>query len=470
MIGRKEELNHLYTLYNSHSFEFLVMYGRRRVGKTTILQEFAKNANSIFFPAREKNDALNLEDFSKVIQYHFDKNFIASFQSWEDAFHYIGTKVEKRTAIIIDEFPYIIDENPSVKSILQHEIDHSWKNKNLFLILCGSSISIMESDVMGRKSPLHDRQTSALEIKPFNYLESSLFFPNYSNEDKLLAYGILGGIPRYLEAFDPHMSIEQNIASKIIQNGAYLHEEPDNLLKAELRETNVYNSILSAIANGRNKIVDIANYIHENRSKVAKYLITLQTLRLIEKRVPCGEPKTSKKSIYVIKDNFFKFWFRYEFTNNSYYALLGAQDAAAEIMADISNLMGDAFEEICKEYMILLAKKRKLPFIPYHLGKWWGTNPVIKAQDDVDLLAIDHSGKKAIFVECKFTSQPMPYDEYQDSVTATQAFPNIEEKHLWFISKSGYSHSVIQQAKADHAVLSTINDLFQIGDNHVKNT
>lgn len=461
MLGRKEEMSHLEELYNSNTFEFLVMYGRRRVGKTTILQEFADHSNSIFFPAREKNDALNLEDFSKVVQYHFNQRFIASFQSWEDAFDYIGEKIEQRTAIIIDEFPYIADENPSIKSILQHTIDHSWKNKNIFLILCGSSVSIMENEVMGRKSPLHDRQTSSLEIKPFDYLESSNFFPNYTNEEKLIAYGILGGIPRYLEAFDSNESIEKNVANKIIRNGAYLHEEPDNLLKAELRETNVYSSILSAIANGRNKIIDIANFIHEDRTKVAKYLITLQTLRLIEKRVPCMEPETSKKSIYVIKDNFFKFWFRYEFTNNSYYSMLGAKDASEEIMNDISNLMGDAFEEICKEYIIRLAKQRKLPFIPYYLGKWWGTNPAIKAQDDVDLLAVDKTGKRAIFIECKFTSQPMPYDEYEDLVTATKAFPRIEEKQLWFISKSGYTKSVIEQAKKDNAMLLTIDNLFE---------
>ena len=462
MLGRKEELNHLNELYKSNAFEFLVMYGRRRVGKTTILQEFAEHSNSIFFPAREKNDALNLDDFSKVVQYHFDHNFIASFSSWEDAFNYISSKVEQRTTIIIDEFTYIIKENPSIKSILQHVIDLSWKNKNIFLILCGSSVSIIENDVMGRKSPLHDRQTSSLEIKPFDYLESSAFFKSYTNEEKLLTYGILGGIPRYLEAFDSNISIQKNIETKIIRNGAYLHEEPDNLLKAELREINVYSSILSAIANGRNKIIDIANFIHEDRTKVAKYLITLQTLRLIEKRVPCGESETSKKSIYVIKDNFFKFWFRYEFTNNSYYAMLGAKEASKEIMDDISNLMGDAFEDICKEYIIRLAKQRKLPFIPYHLGKWWGTNPVIKAQDDVDLLAIDKTGKKAIFIECKFTSQPMPYDEYEDLVTATKAFPNIEEKHLWFISKSGYTKSVVEQAKKDHATLLTIDDLFNL--------
>ncbi len=461
MIGRREELAFLKDLYDSDKFEYLVMYGRRRVGKTTILQEFSKSCNSIFFPAREKNDALNLEDFSKVIQYHFDDNFIASFKSWQEAFNYIDTKADKRICIIIDEFPYIVEENLSVKSILQHAIDHKFKeNKNIFLILCGSSVSVMESDIMGKKSPLHDRQTSSLEIKPFDYLESSAFFPNYSNEEKLLAYGILGGIPRYLEAFDKNKSIEDNIANKIIKNGSYLYEEPDNLLKAELRETNVYSSILSAIANGKNKIVEISNYVHEDRTKVAKYLLTLQTLRLIEKRVPCGESDTSKKSIYVIRDNFFKFWFRYEFTNNSYYVLLGEKDAAKEIMGDISNLMGDVFEDICREYVVNLAKNRRLPFVPYHLGKWWGNNPLIKAQDDVDLLAIDKSGKKGIFIECKYISKQMTYDEYEDLMIASRAFSNIEEKYLWFISKGGFSNSVIEKAKEENVTLLTIDDLF----------
>lgn len=461
MLGRKEELGYLHELYENQSFEFLVMYGRRRVGKTTLLQEFAKNTNTIFFPVREKNDTLNLEDFSKVLQLHFDNTFIASFNSWETAFDYIANKTNKRTAVIIDEFPYIIEENPSVKSILQHAIDHKLKNKNIFLILCGSSVSIMENDIMGNKSPLHDRQTATLEVKPFDYLDSSAFFKEYSNLDKLLAYGILGGIPRYLEAFDPSKTIKENIASKIIRNGSYLYEEPENLLKAELRETNTYNSILSAIASGKNRIVDIADFIHEDRTKVSKYLLTLQTLRLIEKRIPCGESLNSKKSIYVIKDNFLKFWFRYEFTNNAYYAMLGPNEAAEEIMNDISNLMGDVFEGITKEFLIRQAKQRKLPFIPYYIDKWWETNNFIKAQDDVDVLALDKTQTKAIFVECKFTSSPMPLEEYNDLQNATKAFVNVKEKYLYFISKSGYTKPVIAQAKLDGAVLLTIDDLFK---------
>lgn len=462
MIGRKQELAHLESLYHSKSFEYLVMYGRRRVGKTTILQEFAKNSNAIFYPAQAKNDALNLEDFSKLIQLHFEGSFIAAFKGWKDAFEYIAKKADKRTVIIIDEFPFLADENPTIKSILQHTIDHLWKNnKNIFLILCGSSVSFMETDVMGNKSPLHDRQTSSLEIVPFDYYESADFFENYSNEEKILAYGILGGVPRYLEAFDDHISIEKNIVEKIIKNGSYLHEEPMNLLKAELRETNVYNSILTAISNGRNRAMEIADYIHEDKTKVSKYLITLQTMRLIERIVPCGESRESKKGIYVIRDHFYKFWFRYEFTNNAYYEMLGSENAAEEIMNDISNYMGDAFEGICKEYLVRQAKQGKLPFIPFHVGKWWGNNPHIKAQDDVDLLLVDKSGKKALFVECKYTNKKMPHSEYEDLKTAMLVFKHIEEKRMMFISKAGYEDSVIRHAEEDGAILLTLDDLFE---------
>jgi hypothetical protein len=319
----------------------------------------------------------------------------------------------------------------------------------------------METEVMGSKSPLHDRQTSCMEILPFDYLDSSKFYPSYSNEDKLLAYGILGGIPRYLEAFDDSMTIEKNIENKIIRNGAYLNEEPANLLRAELRETNVYNSILSAISNGRNRVMEIADFIHEDSNKVSKYLITLQTMRLIEKKIPCGEDANSRKGIYVLTDNFFKFWFRYEFTNNAYYEMLGASAAAGEIMNDISNLMGDAFEEICTQYFIRLAKRGGLPFVPYRMGKWWGNNPIIKAQDDVDILMLDKKGERGIFVECKYTSRPMPHEEYEDLKTAMLAFGGLNERYMYFVSKSGYADSVIRHAKEDGAILLTIDDLFR---------
>ena len=236
MVGREKELEQIEKLYNSDYFEFLVMYGRRRVGKTTILQEFSGKHDVIFYSAQEKNDSLNLLDFSKTVQQYFEGQFIAAFPSWEDAFSYVTKKASnKKTILIIDEFPFMAGPNPSIKSMLQHEIDHHWKNQNILLILCGSSVSFMINDIMGYESPLYGRTTSRMEVLPFDYLESAKFFPSYSMEDKLIAYGVLGGIPRYLNAFSGKRSIQENIETEILKNGAFLNDEPMMLLKMELR-------------------------------------------------------------------------------------------------------------------------------------------------------------------------------------------------------------------------------------------
>ena len=461
MIGRKEELAQLEKLYESKRFEFLVMYGRRRVGKTTILRRFAGERQAIFYAAQEKNDSLNLQDFSMAVQQHFEGRYFAAFESWKAAFAYLSRKAEgRRTVLIIDEFPFMAGPNPSIKSILQHEIDHEWKDKNILLILCGSSVSFMVNDVMGYESPLYGRVTSSMEVKPFDYLESAEFFPSYSPEEKLLAYGILGGIPRYLNAFSDERTIRENIEREIISNGAFLNEEPQMLLKAELREPNVYNSILEAVARGHNKLTEIADWIHEDRGKCSKYMVTLTAIRLLEKRVPCGEPQSSKKSLYVLTDRFYQFWYHYVFANRSYYELLGSLEASEEIMGGLSDYMGAAFEEICRQYLIRQAKKKKLPFVPAWLGKWWGNNPAIKAQDDVDILALDRKKEQGLFCECKFTGRPVPMEEYEDLMTAAKAFPAEMKKYFLFISRSGYTEPVRRRAAEEGVKLLTLEDLF----------
>lgn len=460
MIGRARELNLLEQMYANEKFEFLVMYGRRRVGKTTILQEFSKKHETLFFSAQEKNDALNLQDFSKLAQQHFDGGYIADFSNWEDAFSYVGRKAaDKRTVLIIDEFPFLAEPNPSVKSILQHTIDHDWKDQSMLLILCGSSVSFMVNEVMGYKSPLYGRSTKSMEVLPFDYFESAAFFPKYSVEDKLLTYGILGGVPRYLNAFDPEKSLRENIMSEILTEGAFLNDEPQTLLRMEVREPIMYNSILEAISNGCNRVIEISDRIHEEQSKCSKYMLTLQAMRLIQKTVPCGEPQTSKKGIYGITDNFYRFWYRYVFSNKSYYSMLGVENACSEIMDEINDYMGPIFEDICKQYLMRQAREGNLPFVPYAIGKWWGNNPTLKAQDDVDILALDKKGVRGIFVECKFRNKPMPMEEYDDLVTAVDAFPSVKERHLIFISKSGYTEPVKKRAAEEGARLLGLGDL-----------
>ena len=236
-LGRKKELSTMEDAYNSKSFEFLVLYGRRRIGKTSLLKEFAKTHKTLLYSAQEKNDALNLSDFSKSAQIFFEGSFFGDFSDWETAFSYITRKASEneRLVFVIDEFPFIASENPSIKSILQHTIDHEWKDKNIFLILCGSSVSFMEDEVLAHKSPLYGRSTLHIELKSFDYLESAAFFPNYSALDKIIAYGILGGVPCYLDSFDDTKSVKQNVAAKILREGAFLKDEPIFLLRQELR-------------------------------------------------------------------------------------------------------------------------------------------------------------------------------------------------------------------------------------------
>ena len=462
MIGRQNELNKLEQMYEKNNFEFLIMYGRRRIGKTTILQEFAKRHKVIFFSAQEKNDALNLQDFSKLVQHYFDDAYIAPFQNWEDAADYIGKKAGKeRVVLIIDEFPFLAEPNPTIKSIFQHKIDHDWKEKNIFLILCGSSVSFLVNEVMGYKSPLYGRSTGSMEVKAFDYFESAEFFPKYSVLDKIIAYGILGGVPRYLNAFDPKKSLRENIVNEILSNGAFLNDEPQTLLRMEVREPNIYNSILEAVSNGCNRMIEISDRIHEENSKCSKYMMTLQSMRLIEKKVPCGEPETSRKGIYEITDNFYKFWYRYVFSNKNYYMMLGEEEACNEILNEINDYMGPIFEDICKQYLVRQARAGKLPFVPFTIGKWWGNNPTIKAQDDIDILAFDKKNEKAIFCECKFRNKPMPMEEYDDLVRATAVFSHVKEKHLIFISMSGFTQPVQKRAETEGAVLLTLEDLMR---------
>lgn len=461
-IGREKELAILEELYTSSRFEFLVLYGRRRVGKTSLLVEFMKKHKVIFFSAQEKNNALNLQDFSRCVQTYFDGMSFTTFADWEQAFNYISKKSQNdKTVLVIDEFPFIASEYPAIKSILQHTIDHVWRNKNIMLVLCGSSISFMENEIMGYKSPLYGRSTMQLELKAFDYLESSLFFPDYSYEDKLLAYGILGGIPCYLASFDNSRPLKWNIARNILRTGAFLQNEPQLLLKMELREPSVYNSIFEAIASGASRLNDISMKIHEESYKCSKYINTLRNLKLVEKLTPCGENESSKKSLYAIKDNFYSFWYYFVFANKTYYELLGEEASAEQIMQRMPDYMGKIFEQICTQYMLRQARAGALPFVPKEIGRWWGNNPKKRSQDDMDILCLNYDGTAAIFCECKFRNEQFDMKQYNDLFAAADIFQKPDERYYYIFSKGGFNASVQEQAAKDGVKLITLEELFR---------
>ena len=468
MIGREYELECLNELYNSKKFEFLVLYGRRRIGKTTLLTEFAKSHNCLYFLSQEKNTTLNLSEFAKLTKDYFDMDYIPQAEDWNQMINVLTERIDlkldknpdEKVCIIIDEFPFIAKEYPAIKSILQHTIDHKWQHKNVMLVLCGSSVSFMVNEVLGYSSPLYGRRTANIELKPLNYLEASKFFPNFSNIDKITAYTILGGIPYYLQIFDDKLSLKDNISKYIFDSSSVLREEPLLLLKQEFREPTIYNSIIEAIATGASKFNEISQKINEETSKCASYMKNLQEVRIIDKIIPYGENANSKKSIYTLSDPFFRFWYKYVFSNSSTLLLLGAKSYTETIFNSISSVLGSAFEDVCTQYLILQARNGKLPFVPNGFGKWWGNNPKKKSQDDVDIIGIkDNQG---IFCECKFRNEKFDLPEFNDLICASEIFSNIFDKYYYIFVKSGYTEAVIDESKKYNVKLLTIDDLFEI--------
>lgn len=464
MIGRQKELSLLEKLYNSPKFEYLNLYGRRRVGKSTLLTEFSSLHRCIFMTGQEQNNPLNQRDFTRAICEYFSCSFLPDFKEWKPIFEFLTDLIEKnppdeKIVIIIDEFPYIAKEDPSIKSALQTIIDQKWKNMpNVLLILCGSSVSFMVNDVMGSASPLHGRATSEYELLPFDYTITKEFYPAMSDIDKIISYGILGGIPLYLLSFSDKLSVKDNIENGLLSPISVMRREPLNLLRMELREPLFYNSILLSVSNGATKLGEVSTKVYEDTSKVSKYIETLKELRIVTKSVPYSEKESSKKSVYQIKDNYFKFWYRFIFPSEGKINLLGEEKAAEYIVDSLSDYMGLVFEDICREYMIRLAKKGNLPFIPDGFGKWWGNNPTKKCQDDIDIIGTD--GNKGIFCECKFRNELFDLPEFYDLLSASEIFTQINEKYFYLFSKSGFTQAVKDKAANYNIHFVTIPDLF----------
>lgn len=468
MYGRKKEIEEIEKLYNSSKFEFLVLYGRRRVGKTTLLTKFANGHNCFYFHALEKNDTLNINEFSYNIKSYFNLEYSPSISSWSDLILFLTEKIKDRlnkkpdekVCIIIDEFPFIAKEYPTIKSILQSTIDHIWKDMNMMLVLCGSSVSFMINEVMGYSSPLYGRRTANIALKPLSYIDACKFYPNYSFLNKITSYCILGGIPYYLKTFSDSLSIKDNLINNVFSDACLLREEPLLLLKQEFREPTIYNSVIQAIATGSSKFHEISSKINEETSKCSIYIKNLQEINIIDKVLPYKESPTSKKSIYLLSDFYFRFWYKFIFSNLSTLNLIGPKEYTERIYNEIPLVLGKNFKEVCYQYMSILARNNQLPFIPDGMGKWWGYNPISKKQDEIDIMG--SKANQGIFCECKFENKPFDIKELDDLLCSSEIFKEITKKYYYVFSKSGYTKAVIDKSKEFNIKLLTIDDLFKV--------
>lgn len=453
-IGREKELAELNDLYIQDRFQLFVLYGRRRVGKTTLLNEFCKGKDAIFYSAEQSNDKLNLEKFSRLVFDFYNENNIEPFSSWGNALSYIDEKQkEKRLVLVIDEFPYLVRKNKALLSELQHLIDHRLKNGKLFMVLCGSYMGFMEKEVLSSKSPLFGRRTGQLHMKPFNYQTGIQFLDNFSDEDKLKLYGAFGGTPLYLQQIQQDKSFEENIRNAFLKVTSYLYEEPLLLLRQEVQEPGVYSAIIEAIAEGYTKSNEISTKTGEDNAKCLKYIKTLCELGIVYKETPFDEKDSTRKTIYGISDFMFRFWYRYIFGNRTLVET-GAQDAVFEkrIKPNYNSYMGLVFEKICSDYLKSQNSCGMLPFLFTDIGRWWGTNPKTRQQVEIDLIA--NEGKDYLICECKWRNEKTGLDILNELREKADVFNSARTK-TWFVlfSKSGFTDSLIAEAEKNPEII-----------------
>lgn len=446
-IGREKELAALEKLYQSGKFEFAVIYGRRRVGKTALINHFLEGKPAIYFMGVESNAQQNLDNFSNAVYSYFSELPVgASFRTFQSALEYVFQRAEKeRLVLAVDEYPYVARASESLASTLQMLIDKYKDRSKLMLILCGSSMSYMEDEVLAYKAPLYGRRTAQFKVMPFSFGECCRCYPDFSAEDKAMAYGLVGGTPQYVLRLDDKKSIEENIKDLFLDPGSALFEEPENLLKQEVREPALYNAILTAIAGGASRMAEISSKVGESTGVCAAYLKNLAELGLIKKETPYNET-TSRRTIYRIEDNLFRFWYRFVPENLSLIARGAAKIAYSRIEPHLSEYMGGVFEDICREYLWTLLLGGKSPILFAELGRWWGSDPVRREQTEIDIMG-EADKHTALFAECKWTRERVDLPVLETLLHRSGLFP-YEHVHLYLFSRSGFTKGCVEKAES----------------------
>lgn len=461
-INRKAELEILVQLYASDRAELFVLYGRRRVGKTELLRAFCEEKPHLFFIATLSADGEQLATFSQQIwaYTHAETPSGFSFPSWDAAFHALAD-LPGRPIVVLDEFTYLISGNKAIPSILQKVWDERLKNTRVMLVLCGSYIGMMETEVLGYQAPLYGRRTHSTLLDPLDLPSAALFFPSYPVEQQFLAWAVLGGMPYYLRTFSDQTDIFANIRQHILdaQTGE-LFNEPRLLLIEELREPRNYFSILRAIAQGNTRLNEIAQASGVGAvNMVARYLDLLQQMRLVTRRVPATEfqPEKSKRGMYQIDDHFLRFWFRYVQPNQSSLDL-GLTEAILNqrVRPDLEHFAAAAFEEASRQHVAWLARQGRIPFLPERIGAWW------ERESEIDVLAISRTEKQALVGECKWSVNPVGIsilDELKQKAQALLREGEITQLHYALFSRSGFTPALEARAQEEDIVLYGVDEI-----------
>lgn len=468
-VGRKRELSSLEKLYHQQGFGMTVIYGRRRIGKSTLIREFLKGKRAIFYTATKVGKARNLELFCQQVVSLLDPSLTGvSFSSLEAILDFITDRLSgDKLVLVIDELPYWAQDDGALLSVLQKYIDTRWSERDMMIILCGSSLSFMENKVLSEKSPLFGRRNKQIRLEAFDYLEAAEFVPNYSAEDRAIIYGITGGVAKYLAMIDPRSSADDNIKAQFFNTDGYLYDEPRNLLAQEFTDVALVNNVIEQIASGSNTVNEISLKIRQNSSTVLYTLDKLIQVGLITKKKCITEEKNRKKTQYVLRDQMFRFWYAFIPKATSIIEI-GQGDLYFDqvVKPQIHNYMGSVFEEMCRYYTLKEGICGAFGNTLTEVGTWWGTEILLRGSEkvqqsaDIDVVGISELDKTAVLGECKFKKEKIDKNVY-DTLLRRSAVISGKYRIIRFLffSLSGYT-SWFDSIQNNDIVLLTLDDLY----------
>ena len=467
--GREKELLALEKEYGRDG-GFVVIYGRRRIGKTTLIKQFIKSKTAFYFLATKEVESQSMKRFAGVIARTTGNSVMqkAAFSDWLDLFQAVADyKPNEKKVLVIDEFPYLVKVNDSFPSILQNAWDEILKDSNVMLILCGSLISMMKKHALSYESPLYGRRTAQMRIAPLP------FTTVYANQklsftDAVEQYSITGGVPKYMEFFSDTQPLYDQIKENILSKNGFLYEEPNFLLTDEVQVPTNYFSIIKVIADGNHKLGTIAGILGLETSALTPYLKTLSELGFIEKQVPVTEKNAEKtrKGLYFISDNLLRFWFRYVYPYKGELELDNIQISLDELNKDFrEKFVAFAYEDICKEIFAKLCSDKKIDFTPSKIGSYWLND--YGGNTQIDVMAVDTVNKRLFAGECKYRNQPIDADVYfelakkvENSSEIQSVFKGYDDIYGVF-SKSGFTNRILD-------ISSTNPNLFLINETTIK--
>lgn len=400
LYDRDDELAALASAVDSPGHAFYVVYGRRRVGKTTLLKAFCEDRPHLYYLAAEESETRQREKFVDRVAAAYDER-VPRIDGWDEAFEYLGERLatDPRT-VVIDEFPYLVAENDSLPSYLQSFVDEHLQGTEAALVLCGSSVATMESELLGHESPLYGRRTGQIDLQPFSF-EQAREVVTYTFEDAVRSFAITGGTPMYLTLFDYDRPLAENVREQVLSPTAVLYSEPEFLLRTELRNPARYMSILEAIATGHTTPTEIAGATGVDAGPLSKYLQTLRRLRLVDRELPVtASRKQSKRSRYRVADEFLRFWFRFVEPNRSSIEAAPEHVLEGAIEPNLPDYVATTFEDVCHEAVWAMVRRDELgPFAD--VGRWW------YGASELDVVGLAPDDDRILFGECKWTADPM---------------------------------------------------------------